>query len=137
MKARSIAVFLLALVLVGCSKRPPPPSPQAQPKAEAQAPQTTAETPKAESDAPPRESAGVGPSKAPGAGAVLLGDRPVSLQDLTDALRAYCISRQVTSKNITDLDILVKNKFLPSLPPPPPGKKYVWDRYSVVTLADK
>jgi hypothetical protein len=113
--------------IVGCRKRSP------DPKRPADAP------PPATADKTP-PSTSVGPSQAPGAGDILLAGKKgnISLADITDALRAYVISRQITStKSITSLDVLVEHKFLPELPPPPPGKKYVWDKYSTVSLANK
>jgi hypothetical protein len=140
MKLRVLAGGLLAIILIGCSKPLPEPKrpakrpPPSSTPAVALNPDGTAVEP----DVRPPDSGGIGPSQAPGAGATLLaGRKDISLQDITDALRAYVISRQITSKGITNLDVLVKHKFLPSLPPPPPGKKYAWDKFSVVSLEDK
>lgn len=120
-------VMCLCWPAAGCRKRPLDPTRPAD-----AAPTAPAET------LPP--TTGIGPSQAPGAGDILLAGKKgkITLEDITDALRAYVISRQISSsKSITSLDVLVQHKFLPELPPPPPGKKYVWDKYSTVTLANK
>lgn len=122
-------VMCLCWATVGCRRSKPPPDPQR--------PVEAAPTAPGEKPAP---STSIGPSQAPGAGATLLAGKKgnISLADITDALRAYVLSRQInSSKSITSLDVLVQHKFLPELPPPPPGKKYVWDKYSTVSLADK
>ena len=60
----------------------------------------------------------------------------VDLSAMTTALRNYVADRQINPKLVTDLNVLVP-KYLPNLPPPPTGKKYVWDRTLVVSLANK
>lgn len=112
---------------VGCRKRSPDPK------------RPVDATPLASAEKPPPTTS-IAPSQAPGGGDTLLAGKQgkITLDDITDALRAYVISRQITStKSITSLEVLVQHKFLPELPPPPPGKKYVWDKYSTVTVADK
>ena len=56
---------------------------------------------------------------------------------ISTALQAYVEQRNVNPLTITDLNVLVREKYLPYLPPPPPGKKYVWNRNLSVTLADR
>lgn len=60
----------------------------------------------------------------------------LDLSAITTALRNYVADRQINPKLVTDLNVLVP-KYLPSLPPPPSGKKYVWDKILVVSLANK
>jgi hypothetical protein len=76
------------------------------------------------------------PSKAEGPAALLKGKK-IDVGDITTALQGYVASRQINPKTITSLDVLVQHKFLPELPPPPPGKKYVWNKYLEVSVADK
>ncbi len=59
----------------------------------------------------------------------------VDLNALTAALQSYVADRMVPANSIKDLKILVDEKFLASLPAPPPGMKYVWDNRLQVTLA--
>lgn len=60
----------------------------------------------------------------------------VDLSALTTALRSYVADRQINPKLVADLSVLVP-KYLPRLPPPPPGKKYVWNNLLVVSYANK
>jgi hypothetical protein len=57
----------------------------------------------------------------------------VDLSAITTALRNYVADRQINPATVTDLKVLVP-KYLPHLPPPPPGKKYVWSKTLVVSL---
>lgn len=59
----------------------------------------------------------------------------VDLKALTSALQTFVADRMVPANSIKDLHVLVDEKFLPSLPAPPPGQKYVWDNRLNVTLA--
>ncbi len=59
----------------------------------------------------------------------------VNLQALTTALQTFVADRMVPANSIKDLHVLVDEKFLSSLPAPPPGQKYVWDNRLNVTLA--
>lgn len=59
----------------------------------------------------------------------------VDLNALTAALQSYVADRMVPANSIKDLKVLVDEKFLASLPTPPPGMKYVWDNRLQVTLA--
>ena len=59
----------------------------------------------------------------------------VDLNALTSALQSYVADKMVPANSIKDLKILVDEKFLASLPSPPPGMKYVWDNRLQVTLA--
>ena len=78
----------------------------------------------------------IGPSKEDGSGALLVGKK-IGPDDITTALRDYVASRQINPSTVKSLDVLVQHKFLPHLPPPPPGKKYVWSKTLVVSLADQ
>ncbi|MEQ2006925.1 MAG: hypothetical protein ABMA26_09005 [Limisphaerales bacterium] len=60
----------------------------------------------------------------------------VDLSAITTALRNYVADRQINPALVTDLNVLVP-KYLPQLPPPPPGKKYVWNKLLVVSLDKK
>jgi hypothetical protein len=137
MKMRALIIGLVSLLLTNCSKPPPDPKRPAKRTSSNTAPVARVDPQTGEVDVVPPDSGGIGPSQAPGAGATLLSGKKVTIEDITDALRAYVISRQISSSTITNLEVLVKHKFLPELPPPPPGKKYVWNKYSVVSLSDK
>jgi len=79
----------------------------------------------------------IGPSTGEGSGAGLLKGATIDPATITIALRDYVASRQLNPDTVKSLDVLVEQKFLPHLPPPPPGKKYVWSRTLVVSFADK
>ena len=133
-----VAAIALFLLLPGCRKEEPQPVVRpvvARPPVAAKpvASATAATDPNAE---PKAESTMVGPSTGDGS-AALFGTKKIEPADITIALRDYIASRQISPSTIKSLDVLVEKKFLPNLPPPPPGKKYVWDKYLVVSLADK
>ncbi len=70
-----------------------------------------------------------------GLGAVTNERGEADLNALTAALQSYVADRMVPANSIKDLKILVDEKFLTTLPAPPPGMKYVWDNRLQVTLA--
>ncbi len=95
---------------------------------------------------PPPDYAGAEPSAAPAANtragsqefgltAVTNERGEADLNALTAALQSYVADRMVPANSIKDLKILVDEKFLTTLPAPPPGMKYVWDNRLQVTLA--
>ena len=113
-------VLLTVIGLVGCRRSKPVPAPAAIPA-----------TSSAEAASAAGPVAPVDPKKLPDAPPM-----EVDHSAITTALRNYVADRQINPKLVTDLNVLVP-KYLPSLPPPPQGKKYVWDRTLVVLLANK
>lgn len=143
------ATFSLAiatsLTLAGCggtdpSSAPKPvakPQPVAMPSA-ANTPSATPPPPSAASAAKAEIKAGTedATKKEPGFG-IDIG--PINLDTISMALRQYVAGNQIDPAKLTEQDLqnLVKARYLPHLPPPPPGKKYVWNNMLQVSLADK
>ena len=130
-------LLFLALMAswIGCGEKDPIPAarPVARPPPKSAGTEQLAANPNAE---PKPDSGKIGPSTGDGSGALLAGKK-IELSDITTALRDYVASRQISPATVKSLDVLVQNKFLPELPPPPPGKKYVWNKFLVVSYADK
>lgn len=64
---------------------------------------------------------------------------PIDLNTISLALQQYVAGNQLDPNKLTEQDLqnLVKGKYLPSLPPPPPGKKYVWNSQLQVSFGNK
>jgi len=58
---------------------------------------------------------------------------------ITAALRQYVAAHQMSPNDLneTDLKRVVAEGYIKSIPAPPAGKKYVWDRVLQVSLADR
>ena len=125
-------MLLLAIGLVGCRKKQEPPSIQTPAHAPAKlllesAPDATA-TPNPGAASPPV-------SAAPAAEGQREGGLP-SQQVLYDAIQKYIAEHQ--GRAAKDVDELVSRGYLPKLPPPPSGKKYLLNqRFATLDLVDK
>lgn len=126
------------LITAGCGGKPAATAPSAQPKP----PVST--MPKVDSTTavptPPPSPTGQASESAPNADPGLKADMgPVDLNAISMALQQYVAANQLDPRKLTEQDLqnLVKGKYLPQLPPPPAGKKYVWNNMLQVSLANK
>jgi hypothetical protein len=114
---------LTVLTLPGCKRQPPvPPAPSQSSSAGVSVDALAA----AGATAPPPPST-PGDSTAPDVPANEPAGQ-ISIEDLNKALRLYF---QVDPNLPDDLAVLYRAKMIPSVPIPPPGKKYVVDKKKV------
>ncbi len=132
-----VSVFLLA----GCgNKEEKEPVAVQRPVKKAAAPEATdgAATP-TQPPAPPEGTTAPAVSSAPTDGAAPVSNEPVTPEMISMALQRYVAGHMIPPQKVTEKDFqkLVDEKYLPSVPVAPPGKKYVWDNRLNVTLEKK
>ena len=112
--------LVLALTLAGCSKEAAPPPQRVTTPVLAEPPPATPSSPGETTPAPTPVRAASLPSH----------------QVLYDAIQKYMFEHQ--GRAAKDVHELVAKGYLPSLPPPPPGKKYdLNQRSAVLQVVDK
>lgn len=133
------------LITAGCGDKPSATAPSAQPKPPVSTmPQVGSKPGETPPPVPPptasdKASAPGGESTAKADPGFKIDIGSIDLNTISMALQQYVAANQLDPNKLTEQDLqnLVKGKYLPQLPPPPAGKKYVWNNMLQVSLANK